>query len=69
MALFLIECSIWGIQDTSIETVDYYKISSSNMSCLEAHEGFFRLLMKGIFEPYDTVIFWHKVDFLISNAR
>ena len=29
----------------------YYKIVSSNTSCLEAHVGFFRLLMKGIFGP------------------
>ena len=30
----------------------YHKIKSSNMSPLEAHVGFFRLLMKGIFSPY-----------------
>ena len=30
----------------------YHKVASSNMSCLEAHEGLFRLLMKGIFDPY-----------------
>ena len=30
----------------------YRKVASSNTSCLEAHAGFFRLLMKGIFEPY-----------------
>jgi hypothetical protein len=30
----------------------YHKIASSNMSRLEAHVGFFRLLMKGIFGPY-----------------
>ena len=29
-----------------------YTVASSNMSCLEAHVGFFRLLMKGIFDPY-----------------
>ena len=28
------------------------KIASSNTSRLEAHVGFFRLLMKGIFGPY-----------------
>ena len=33
-------------------------------SRLEAHGGFFILLMKGIFDPYV-----HKVGFLISNAR
>ena len=31
---------------------DYRKIASSNTSRLEAHVGFFRLLMKGIFGPY-----------------
>ena len=30
----------------------YRKIASSDTSCLEAHAGFFRLLMKGIFDPY-----------------
>ena len=31
---------------------DYRKVASSNTSRLEAHVGFFRLLMKGIFDPY-----------------
>ena len=30
----------------------YPKVASSNTSRLEAHIGFFRLLMKGIFYPY-----------------
>ena len=30
----------------------YRKVASSNMSCLEAHAGFFRLLMKALFNPY-----------------
>ena len=30
----------------------YRKIASSNMSRLEAHVGFFRFLMEGIFGPY-----------------
>ena len=29
----------------------YHKVTSSNTSRLEAHAGFFRLLMKGIFDP------------------
>ena len=41
----------------------YRKIASSNTSRLEAHVGFFRLLMKGVFGPKQ------KVDFLISNAH
>ena len=32
--------------------VVYRIITSSNTSCLEAHAGFFILLMKGIFDPY-----------------
>ena len=30
----------------------YRKVAGSNMSCLEAHAGFIRLLMKGIIDPY-----------------
>ena len=30
----------------------YRKVASSNTSRLEAHAGFFILLMKGIFDPY-----------------
>ena len=30
---------------------DYRKVASSNTFCLEAHAGFFRLLIKGIFDP------------------
>ena len=42
----------------------YRKVASSNMFRLEAHGGFFRLLMKGIFHPYVQ-----KLDFLISSKR
>ena len=31
---------------------DYHKVASSNTSRLEAHAGFFRLVIKGIFDPY-----------------
>ena len=30
----------------------YRKVASSDISHLEADAGFFRLLMKGIFDPY-----------------
>ena len=30
----------------------FSKVASSNTSHLEAHAGFFRLLMKGILDPY-----------------
>ena len=34
-----------------VEILTYRKIASSTRSHLEAHVGFFRLLMKGIFGP------------------
>ena len=34
------------------KNTNYRKVVSSNTSCLEANKGFFRLLMKGIFDPY-----------------
>ena len=37
------------IKSKSVST--YRKVSSSNTSCLEAHAGFFRLLMNDIFDP------------------
>ena len=37
---------------TSQEGIGYRKVASSNTSRLEAHTGFFRLPMKGIFHPY-----------------
>ena len=36
----------------SLKFVTYHKVASSNTSRLEAHAGIFRLLMKGIFDPY-----------------
>ena len=47
----------------------YRKIASSNTSHLEAHAGIFRLLMKGIFDPYVRYCaLLNKVDFLICKA-
>ena len=46
----------------------YHKIASSNTSCLEAHVGFFRLLMKGIFGPYVLWPFEKKLFFYIVTA-
>ena len=34
---------------------DYSKVACSNTSRLEAHAGFIKLHMKGIFYPYVTV--------------
>ena len=43
----------YKIHKTILENADTYrKVASSNTSCLEAHDGLFRLLMKGIFDPY-----------------
>ena len=47
------ECFISQCRLNIIHIEKYYrKVASSNMSCLEAHAGFFRLLMKGIYGPY-----------------
>ena len=37
---------------TGSNYITYCKVASSNTSCLEAHAGLFRLLMKGVFDPY-----------------
>ena len=41
----------WSTAGKVIDT-KYRKVASSNKSRLEAHVGFFRLLMKGIVDPY-----------------
>ena len=38
--------------ELDVDKNPYHKVTSSNTSRLEAHDGFFRLLMKGIFDPY-----------------
>ena len=43
---------------------DYHKVASSNLSPLESDSGFFRLLMKGIFDLY---VLWAFDKKLISN--
>ena len=48
-----------------LKGIIYSKVVSSNTSCLEANADFFRLLVKGIFDPYILSSF----DFLISKAR
>ena len=40
---------------------EYRKAASSNTSCLETHTGFFRLLMKRIFDPYELWPFDKKL--------
>ena len=42
---------VYGYLNNMI-TDRYRKVASSNTSRLEAHAGFFRFLMKGIFDPY-----------------
>ena len=36
---------------SKIDYINYRKVVNSNTPCLEAHAGFFRLIMKGIFDP------------------
>ena len=43
--------------------INYHKVASSNTSRLEAHAGFFKLLMKGIFDPYVLCPFDKKMIF------
>ena len=40
------------LQVVEFHVLTYCKVLNSNTSRLEAHAGFFRLLMKGIFDPY-----------------
>ena len=39
----------------------YCKVTSSNTSRLEAHAAFFKLLMKGFFDPYVLLPFDRKL--------
>ena len=43
-------CRKWS--GASKHQITYRKVVSSNTSRLDAHAGFFRLLVKGIFNPY-----------------
>ena len=52
---------MWTI--TRLKTI-YRKLPNSNTSRLETHAGFFRLLMKGIFDPY---VLWPFEKNLISK--
>ena len=38
--------------ELDVDKNPYHKVTSSDTSRLEAHTGFFKLLMKGIFDPY-----------------
>ena len=44
--------AVLELEHIIIITLIYHKVASSTMSRLEAHVVFFRLLMKGIFDPY-----------------
>ena len=55
----LISVRLWNFKDGGSpkkqdfwQESTYCKATSSNMSHFEAHAGFFRLLMKWIFDPY-----------------
>ena len=51
---YKMESSIWQVEINETLKVTIYtgKVASFNTSWLEAHAGLFRLLMKGIFDPY-----------------
>ena len=44
--------AIWAVETKFLYFYNYCKVTSSNTSRLEAHAGFFRLLLKRIFDPY-----------------
>jgi hypothetical protein len=46
---------------SSNQFYNYCKVVSPNTSHLEAHAGFFRLLVKGIFNPYELQPFYKKL--------
>ena len=52
MAIIVILSEIKPPLNISRPQKTYCKVASSHTSCLEAHRDFFRLLMKGIFDPY-----------------
>ena len=48
----------------------YRKVASYNMSRLEPHSSFYRLLMKGIFDDYVLCLFGKKLIFeLLKRVR
>ena len=59
-------------RDCTVQKVDKYRnVASSNKSHLEAHAGIYRLLMKGIFDPYfDKKLIFELVtrDFMAASA-
>ena len=57
----LLAASIFLIFSKNIIFLNYRKVASSNTSHLEAHAGFFRLHMKGIFDPYALWPFDKKI--------
>ena len=71
--LYVRSVLLWGrnhyeIDGYILHFYEYRKVASSNTSRLEPHAGYFRFLMKGIFDPYVLWPFDKKVDLLITNA-
>ena len=55
LVYFIFEDNIWDpnfMKNTLEQQGTYLKVVNSNTSCLDAHAGFFRLLMKWTFDPY-----------------
>ena len=60
----LFVCNIREIRKLILTTLDNYRIvASSSPSRIEAHAGLFRMLMKGIFDPYVLRPFDKKLIF------
>jgi hypothetical protein len=49
--------------DDDVFLKTYCKVASSNTSHLGAHVGFFRLIMKGLLDPYVLPLFDKKLIF------
>ena len=67
MLLGGIKAKFWKWENIS---GNYSKVASSNISRLEAHTGFFRLRIKGIFDPYVLRPFNKKlISSLVMRVR
>ena len=55
------------MKNSTLLALIFRKIGSSNTSRLEAHVGFFRLLMKGFFGSYVLLPFDKSGFFFINN--
>ena len=54
---YLFYCTLHLKDGQNQNATAYRKVASSNKSRIEPHPGFFRLLMKGIFDAWQKVYF------------